>query len=384
MESTELSRYSRQIILPEIGVEGQERIKAARVLIIGMGGLGCPAGLYLAAAGIGTLGLAEFDTVEAHNLQRQILHDNAAVGSPKLDSAMSRIRALNPFVELRPHPEGVTSENAVSLFSEYDVIVDGTDNFPTRYRNNDAAFFARRPRVHGTIFQFEGQVTTFEPARTGPCYRCLFPEMPEPGSVPNCEEAGVFGALCGVVGSWQAMEALKLITGVGNPLHGRLQVIDALQGQMRSIQLKRDPDCPLCGEQATILSVQEENYVWQCSTAADSPGVHAPQFSMQVPQISVHEAARAVRDGAQLLDVREDFEWSIARIPGSLHLPMGNVPDALGTLPREQRILVMCHHGGRSQRVATFLLESGFTDIANVEGGIDRWAVEIDPALQRY
>lgn len=381
----ELSRYSRQIILPAIGVEGQERIRAGRVLVIGMGGLGSPVALYLAAGGVGTLGLADFDTVAAHNLQRQVLHDDARVGQPKLESAAARLRALNPGVQLELHAAGVSVDNALSLFEQYDVIVDGTDNFPTRYLNNDAAFLARRPLVYGSVFQFEGQVSVFHPAGGGPCYRCLFPSMPEPGTVPNCEEAGVFGALCGLVGSWQAMEAIKLLATAGTPLQGRLQIIDAFEGTTRAIRLKADPACPLCGQNPSIVALDPANYEWKC--APESPTSAAMSNSAEdrpLREISVQEAAQEMAEGALLLDVREAYELGIVQVAGSRHVPMQEIPHRLDELPRDTPILCLCHHGGRSLRVATFLHERGFPDIANVRGGIDRWAAELDPAMRRY
>lgn len=386
MGPEELARYSRHIILPEIGREGQERLRAAKVLIIGMGGLGSPAGLYLAAAGVGTLGLADFDTVEAHNLQRQILHDNDRVGTPKLESAMARLRALNPGVELIPHDQGVTVENAATLFARYDVIVDGTDNFPTRYLNNDAAFFAKRPLIYGSIFRFEGQVSVFAPHLGGPCYRCLFPEMPEPGSVPNCEQAGVLGALPGIVGSYQAMETIKWITGAGESLVGRLLVMDCLAMTHRTLRLKRDPDCPLCGDRSTIHELRTDSYEWSCATGAE-PNATCDMDGDYPTEISVEEAHRRLSANGErplLLDVREDYEREIAAIPGHHAIPMQEVPGRLSELPRDREIIVHCHHGGRSLQVTGFLRERGYTMAQNMKGGIDEWAVKIDPSLQRY
>lgn len=381
----ELSRYSRQIILPAIGIAGQERLRSSRVLLIGMGGLGSPAALYLAAGGVGTLGLADFDTVTTHNLQRQILHDDDRVNEPKLESAAARLKAINPGVALELHPQGVTAQNARELLSQYDVIVDGTDNFPTRYLNNDAAFLAKRPLVYGSVFQFEGQVSVFDPAGGGPCYRCLFPAMPEPGTVPNCEEAGVLGALCGMVGSWQAMEAIKLITRVGTPLRGRLQIIDALDGTVRSIRLKADPKCPLCGTHPSITSIDAKNYEWKCATEpAQSSSMLGQRPSSGIGEISVSTASVELSNGAILLDVREDYETAIAQISGSRQIPVHEIPQRLSELPREARILCLCHHGGRSLRVAKYLHDSGYSNVANVRGGIDRWAVELDAQLKRY
>ncbi len=386
MEPEELARYSRQIILPEIGREGQQRIRDARVLMIGMGGLGSPVSLYLAAAGVGTLGLAEFDVVEEHNLQRQIIHDHDRIGTPKLESAMDRLRALTPDIELIPHPEGVTVDNAVELFSRYDVIIDGTDNFPTRYLNNDAAKLAKKPLVYGSIFQFEGQVSVFAPHLGGPCYRCLFPKMPEPGTVPNCEQAGVFGALCGVVGSYQAMEALKLITGAGDTLMGRLLVIDALRMRHRTITLKRDRQCPLCGENPTIHSLKATNYEWACTPDAEMET--EPPMDTDYPiEVSLEEAySRLNGPGPRpiLLDVREDYEREIAAVKGHRAIPMQEVPMRLDALPKGEEILVMCHHGGRSLQVTLFLRNKGFEKVQNVRGGIDQWAAVYDPKMRRY
>ena len=385
MTPDELTRYSRQIILPGIGVDGQERLRNGRVLVIGMGGLGSPVALYLAAGGVGTLGLADFDTVATHNLQRQILHDDARVDTPKLESAMDRLRALNRGVQLESHPLGITPGNARELFAQYDVIVDGTDNFPTRYLNNDAAFFAKKPLVYGSVFQFEGQVSVFDPAGGGPCYRCLFPSVPEPGTVPNCEEAGVLGALCGMVGSWQAMEALKLLTGVGEPMRGRLQIIDTLAGEVRSIRLKPDPQCPLCGRHPRITTIEDGNYEWKCATEpAPSPSMSGSTNSADRSEVTVAEAAAEMAGGAILLDVRETYEVAIAKVAGSRDIPLRQIPERVNELPKDACILCLCHHGVRSLRVVRFLTDSGFTNVANVSGGISQWALQLDPAMRRY
>lgn len=384
MTPDELSRYSRQIILPQIGVDGQQTLRDSRVLLIGMGGLGSPAALYLAAAGVGTLGLADFDTVAGHNLQRQVLHDHARIGDPKIDSAADRLRALDPTIKLELHPAGVNTDNIVELFSKYDLILDGTDNFPTRYMNNDAATLANKPLVYGSVFQFEGQVSVFHPAGGGPCYRCLFPQMPEPGTVPNCEEAGVFGALCGVVGSWQAMEAIKVLTNTGEPLIGRLQIIDSLNGETRRIRLKPDPECPRCGTHPTITSIDASNYDWSCASEPENEPESMSQNPPTIREISVQEAAIEMKVGALLLDVREDFEHAIAQVEGSRLLPMSTLADAVDSLPKDQTILCLCHHGGRSLKVASFLAQKGFKDAVNVAGGIDQWSAQLDPSLARY
>ncbi len=385
LSPAELSRYSRHVLLDEIGVDGQRRLAGARVLVVGAGGLGSPAALYLAAAGIGTLGLADLDRVEEHNLQRQILHDTSAVGRPKVESAERRLAALNPHVRLQLHREGVTAANALALFSAYDLVVDGSDNFPTRYLANDAAYLARRPLIHGSIFKFEGQVTVFDPARDGPCYRCLFPDPPPPGSVPACGEAGVLGALCGVIGSLQALEAIKYLLGIGEPLRGRLLVVDALTLQIRTLNLRPDPACPLCGPHPRIREI---------AAAADQPGcaVTAPEDrrpgSAETPAEIPVEAARRLlespADHALLLDVREPFETQICRIEGGTHIPVRELAGRLAELPRDRRVLVLCHHGARSRQAAGFLRAHGFPAVSNIEGGIDAWAARVDPAMRRY
>ncbi len=381
----ELARYSRHVLLPGVGVEGQRRLAAAKVLVVGAGGLGSPVALYLAAAGIGTLGLADHDKVELHNLQRQILHDTAGVGRPKVESAAARLGALNPHLRLVTHPEGVTVANALALFSTYDLIVDGTDNFPTRYLNNDAAVLARRPLVYGSIFQFEGQVSVFDPARGAPCYRCLFPEPPPPGSVPNCGEAGVLGALCGTIGSLQALEALKFLLGVGEPLLGRLVVFDALALRFRTLNVRRDPACPVCGSSPRIHDLRPEAYTFGCAVppAAPAPEPAAPDVSPTEVDVATARDLLA-RGAAELLDVREPHEHAICRIAGGRLLPMREVPAALGSLPRDRPLLILCHHGGRSARVTQFLRANGLPHAINIRGGIDAWARELDPAMQRY
>ncbi len=390
LSPAELARYSRHILLPGVGVEGQRKLAAAKVLVVGAGGLGSPAALYLAAAGVGTIGIADFDKVEAHNLQRQILHDTASIGHPKVESAAARLAALNPHTRIVRHPEGATAANALRLFAGYDIVVDGTDNFPTRYLNNDAAVLARRPLVYGSIFQFEGQVSVFDPSRGAPCYRCLFPEPPPPGSVPNCGEAGVLGALCGTIGSLQALEAIKLILGIGEPLHGRLVVFDALAHRFRTLNVRRDPACPLCSTSPTIRELRPEAYAFGCATPAAAD--HAPAAGADTAdgdpapfEIDVATARAWLAAGdAALLDVREPHEHAICQIRGSRLLPMREVPASLDTLPRDRKLLVLCHHGARSARVTQFLRANGFARAINIRGGIDAWAAEIDSSLQRY
>ncbi len=393
LSAEETARYSRHIMLPEIGLEGQERLKQARVLVIGAGGLGSPAALYLAAAGVGTIGLADFDRVEAHNLQRQVLHATEDIGRAKTESAARHLRALNPHVRIAQHTGGVRPDNAVELFADHDLIVDGSDNFPTRYLNTDAAFFAKRPLVYGSIFKFEGQVTVFDPHAGGPCYRCLFPEPPPPGSVPNCGEAGVLGALCGMIGSAQAMEAIKRLAGIRDGLVGRLLVIDALAMSFRSLNLRKDPDCPLCGAHASIRTIEPQRYAGGCAVppaaepdpAGEQPAPARDETGPLPLEIDVQTAARLfARKGARLIDVREPFELNICRIDGATHIPMRRIAQHIEELPAGVPLLILCHHGARSMQVAQFLRARGFDRASNVGGGIDAWAREIAPDMQRY
>jgi len=409
----ELARYSRQLSLPGVGLEGQEKLRQARVLLIGLGGLGSPAALYLAAAGVGTLGLAEPDHIEPHNLHRQILHDTVGIGSPKLASASARLTNLNPGVTLREHPDGLTPANALALISGYDLVLDGADNFPARYLASDAATRAGRPIVHGSIFQFEGQVTIFDPTHGAPCYRCIFPRMPEPGTVPNCAEAGVFGALCGVIGSLMAMEALKLILGLGEPLRGRLLVFEALSATTRSVKIKRDPQCPCCGPMpaARIAALDPDLYVGSCPVVEDrrrkssntnerflrdlralnGPASQVTRSPLPDPanppmEIDVRSARAWLgsKNAPVVLDVREPFEVALCKLPGSLAIPLAQVPDNLSALPRDRPILVLCHHGSRSLSATKFLRAKGLNRSTSLRGGIHEWAEMFDPKMPRY
>jgi molybdopterin/thiamine biosynthesis adenylyltransferase/rhodanese-related sulfurtransferase len=376
LNDEERRRYSRHVMLPEIGVAGQERLKAARVLCLGAGGLGSPAALYLAAAGVGTIGLVDDDRVALSNLHRQLLHGTKDVGRPKTESARERLRDVNPQIEVRLHACRFESANAEEILRDYDLIVDGTDNFATRYLSNDVAVFARKPNVYGSIFRFDGQTTVFAPHLGGPCYRCLFPEPPPPGAVPSCAEAGVLGVLPGIVGTMQAAEALKLILGIGEPLIGRLVHFDALKMKFREFNLKRDPDCPVCGERPTIT--EPIDYETFCHGA--------PDLTKAVPQIPVRELERRMNLGQPfvLLDVREPFEFEMARIEGANLIPLGELPARWQELDREKEIFVFCHSGVRSERAAEFLRSAGFSKVANVAGGIDAWSEEIDPDVPRY
>lgn len=375
LSQDELLRYSRHLLLPEVGPEGQRRLKAARVLLVGAGGLGSPAALYLAAAGIGTLGIVDFDAVDLTNLQRQVLHGTSDVGTAKTDSAESRLHDLNPHVTVDKFSERLTSANAQGILGEFDVIVDGSDNFPTRYLVNDAAVLAGKPNVYGAIFRFEGQVSVFDAAR-GPCYRCLYSEPPPPGLVPSCAEAGVLGVLPGVIGSLQALEAIKLVLGAGESLVGRLLLFDALALRFRELRLQKDPGCPLCGAAPTIRELVD--YEVFC-------GVEPPAV------VSEREVAPAalrteLETGSPivLLDVREPHEWELVHLGGARLVPLGNLPGGAQDLDTRADIVTYCHHGARSLRALELLHAAGFSRVRSLAGGIDAWAREVEPGMLRY
>ncbi len=370
----ELQRYSRHLIMPEVTSEGQSRLKAARVLCIGAGGLGSPAALYLAAAGVGTIGIVDFDDVDLSNLQRQILHGTKDIGRGKLESARDRLHDINPQIELELHECRFSSENAPQLVSRYDVIVDGSDNFPTRYLSNDVCVFARKPNVYGSVFRFEGQTTVFASHLGGPCYRCLFPEPPPPDSVPNCAQAGVLGVLPGIIGMLQTIETLKLILGIGEPLIGRLLHFDALKVKFRELNLRRDPQCPVCGENPTIFAPID--YEQFCGVRDDGA----------LPGISPHDLKRRMDAGErfELIDVREPFEYEIAQIDGAKLIPLGEIAERLDELKREQPIIVHCHSGMRSAQAVRLLQQRGFAKVYNLEGGIDAWSDQVDPNVPKY
>lgn len=372
----EIRRYSRHLIMPEVGTEGQRKLKAGRVLMIGTGGLGSPLGLYLAAAGVGTLGLVDFDTVDASNLHRQVLFTDADIGRPKIEAAVERLHGVNPHIDLVPHEVRLESGNALELFEDYDIIVDGTDNFPTRYLVNDACVLTGKPNVYGSIFRFEGQVSIFWGAK-GPCYRCLFPEPPPPGLVPSCAEGGVLGVLPGIIGSLQANEVIKLILGEGEPMIGRLLLFDALRMRFRELSLKKDPDCPLCSEHPTQTELID--YQEFCGI----PGTH-PEMGEGF-EISVHDL-KAMMDEERdftLLDVRNPTEWQIGHIDGARLIPLHELPDRLGELDTADQLVVQCHSGQRSARATQLLREMGYRAV-NLAGGIDAWSAEIDPSVPRY
>jgi len=382
LSPAELARYSRHVLLPEIGQAGQTKLKNAKVLVVGAGGLGSPAALYLAAAGVGTLGIADFDTVEISNLHRQLLHHDGTLGQPKTHSAAQRLQQTNPLIEVVEHPEGITAENAVGVFQAYDVIVDGTDNFGARYLNNDAALRARRPLVFGSIYRFEGQVSVFAPHLGGPCYRCLFPEPPPAGSVPGCGEVGVIGALCGVIGSLQAMEAIKLITGAGDTLIGQLLLYDALQAHTQRLTFAHNESCGCQRPTDRLPALTADHY------AAATCSLDIAMSDSQHPLEITVAQTKAILDNSaypsRLIDVREPYEFEICRIEGAELIPMRQIPEHVATLPRDIHLLISCHSGGRSMRVVEYLRGQGFDAVTNVGGGIDAWAREIEPEMARY
>jgi sulfur-carrier protein adenylyltransferase/sulfurtransferase len=381
----ETLRYARHLVLPEVGPAGQRRLKQGRVLLIGAGGLGSPAALYLAAAGVGTLGLADFDVVDATNLQRQVLHGTSDVGRPKLDSAMDTIGEINPHVRVEPFADRLTSENALELVAMYDVVIDGTDNFPTRYLINDACVLQGKPNVYGSIFRFEGQNSLWWGGR-GPCYRCLFPEPPPPGMVPSCAEGGVLGVLPGIVGSIQALEAIKLLLGVGESLLGRLLIFDALALRFRELRLKKDPGCPLCGENPTIHELID--YEQFCGLKPMPGEASEMQETESTPEMSVGELKSALDDGERLtiIDVREPHEWDIGNLEayGARLIPLGELPERFGEIETDAPIVLQCRSGARSERALHFLRERGFSRLYNLRGGILAWSDEIDPSIPKY
>lgn len=377
----EIARYSRHLIMPEVTLEGQKRIKAASILCIGTGGLGSPIALYLAAAGIGRLGLIDFDVVDFSNLQRQILHGTDDVGRKKLNSAKDRIKAVNPNVQVDLHDCVFRSENAMQIVQDYDIVVDGTDNFPTRYLSNDVCVLAKKPNVYGSIFRFDGQCTVFAPHLGGPCYRCMFPEPPPPGMVPSCAEGGVLGVLPGIIGVLQAIEAIKLIIGIGDSLIGRLLSFDALKLRFREFKIRKDPKCPICGDHPTIHELID--YDQFCGIPqADAETAK----EMDVPTISPTELKARIDRNEKfvLVDVREPFEYEICNIPGSKLIPLGELPARLSELDSADDIVLHCKVGGRSAKALKVLQEAGFRKLSNLRGGITGWADEVDPSVPKY
>ncbi|MGB8354272.1 MAG: molybdopterin-synthase adenylyltransferase MoeB [Chthoniobacteraceae bacterium] len=377
----EIARYSRHLIMPEVTLEGQKRLKAASVLCIGAGGLGSPIALYLAAAGIGRMGLVDADIVDFSNLQRQILHGTKDVGRKKLNSARDRIREINPNVQVDLHDTYFRSDNAKELVAPYDIVIDGTDNFPTRYCSNDVCVLLKKPNIYGSIFRFDGQCTVFAPHLGGPCYRCMFPEPPPPGMVPSCAEGGVLGVLPGIIGVMQAIEAIKLIMGLGESLIGRLVHFDALKLKFREFKLRRDPKCPICGENPTIKELIDYEQFCGIPQAAAVEAAEEP-----IPVISVQELKRKLdaKEKFELVDVREPFEYDICRIPGSKLIPLGELASRMSELDSADEIVLQCKSGARSAKALKLLREAGFSKLNNLEGGIAAWADEVDPSMPKY
>jgi sulfur-carrier protein adenylyltransferase/sulfurtransferase len=381
LTNDEILRYSRHLIMPEVAMEGQQRLKAARVLCIGAGGLGSPLALYLGAAGVGTLGIVDFDVVDYTNLQRQIIHTTADVGRKKLDSAAEKLKAINPFLNIRKFETKLSSENALELFREFDIIADGTDNFPTRYLVNDACVLTGKPNVYGSIFRFEGQASVFA-TKDGPCYRCLYSEPPPPGLVPSCAEGGVLGILPGLVGVIQATEVIKLILGKGDPLIGRLLLVDALGMKFRELKLRKNPDCPACGTHRTITKLIDYNEF--CGIRGEEKSQEKP-VEAGISEIQVEELKRRLDAGEDLfvLDVREPHEYQICHINGHL-IPLGDLPKRVHELDSSREIVAHCRSGVRSAKAVAFLQQAGFTKVHNLAGGILAWADRVDPRMPKY
>jgi molybdopterin/thiamine biosynthesis adenylyltransferase/rhodanese-related sulfurtransferase len=378
LSNEEIRRYSRHLILPEFGMEGQRKLKQGSVLLIGTGGLGSPLALYLAAAGVGHIGLVDFDIVDESNLQRQIIHGTSTLGIRKTESAKMRLRDLNPHIDIATYDVQITSDNAFDLIRPYDVIVDGTDNFPTRYLTNDACVMLGKPNVYGSIFRFEGQATVFSPKHGGPCYRCLYPEPPPPGLVPSCAEGGVLGVLPGVVGTIQATEAIKLLTGIGEPLIGRLLLYDALAMRFRELKLRRNPDCPVCGDHPTVTELID--YQQFCGI---SPEEAHRDATIEMTPAEVADWLHS-DNPPFLLDVREPNEWEICHIPGAVRISVNELAERMNELDSAVEMVVYCRSGVRSARAVELLRQAGFRKVKNMAGGILRWSDEVDPSVPKY
>src|SRR5215472_2031952 len=376
LSKDEILRYSRHLIIPEVGIEGQQKLKAAKVLLIGAGGLGAPLGLYLSAAGIGTIGMVDFDVVDFTNLQRQVIHATQDVGKKKLDSAAEKMQAINPHLKIVKHEVALSSENALDILSNYDIIIDGTDNFPTRYLVNDACVLLHKPNVYGSIFRFEGQSTVFA-YPGGPCYRCLYPEPPPPGLVPSCAEGGVLGILPGTIGLIQATETVKLILGIGEPLVGRLLLYDALGMHFRELKLRRNPECPVCGDHPTITKLID--YQQFCGIPAQEPKVTESEIDVTEVKAKLDRG-----DDFVLLDVREPHEYRIASIPGAKLIPLGEVPKHLDEFDKNADIVIHCKSGMRSAKACGIFRQAGFEHVRNMKGGILAWSDQVDPAVPKY
>jgi sulfur-carrier protein adenylyltransferase/sulfurtransferase len=374
----EIRRYSRHLIIPDVAMDGQKRLKNAKVLCVGAGGLGSPALMYLAAAGVGTLGIIDFDVVDESNLQRQVIHGQSDIGRSKAESARDSVREINPLVNVVLHTERLDSSNAMSIFTPYDLIVDGTDNFATRYLVNDACVLSGKPYVWGSIYRFDGQASVFW-AEHGPCYRCLYPEPPPPGMVPSCAEGGVLGVLCASIGSIQVTEAIKVLTGVGDPLVGRLMIYDALEMTYRAVKVRKDPECPLCGKNPTITELID--YEQFCGTVSDEAQLAAASSTITATEL------KAMQDKGEdflLVDVREPAEWEIVRIPGAVLIPKGDLPGRLSELPQNKPVVMYCKTGIRSAETLALLKNAGFKDAVHVQGGVTAWATQVDNTAPVY
>ncbi len=380
LSKDEILRYSRHLIMPEVGMEGQLKLKRAKVLLIGTGGLGAPLGLYLAAAGVGRIGLVDFDVVDFTNLQRQVIHGTKDVGRKKLDSAADTMHDINPFVQIDKHEAAITSENAFDIMRDYDIVVDGTDNFPTRYLVNDACVLLGKPNVYGSIFRFEGQATVFA-YQDGPCYRCLYPEPPPPGLVPSCAEGGVLGILPGTIGLIQATETVKLILGIGEPLVGRLLLYDALGMRFRELKLRKNPDCPICGEHRTITQLIDYNQF--CGIPEQAPAPSAGLVEGEIDPLEV-KAKISLGDPFVLIDVREPHEYQIAHIPYAKLIPLGDLPKRVNELNSADEIVAHCKSGMRSAKAVEFLKQAGFKKVKSMKGGILAWSDKVDPTVPKY
>ena len=383
LSNAEIKRYSRHLIMPEVGLAGQKKLKAASVLCVGTGGLGSPLAMYLAAAGVGKLGVVDFDVVDYSNLQRQLLHHTPDVGRSKIQSAVDKLRAINPTIEIVAHETMFTAENALDIARQYDIIADGTDNFPTRYLVNDVSVLLDIPNVHASIFRFEGQASVFY-AKEGPCYRCLYPDPPPPGEVPSCAEGGVLGILPGLLGTIQATEVIKLILGIGEPLIGRLLLFDALSMSTRTVRLRKNPNCPICGEHPTIHELI--NYEEFCGVPIGGEAPEADQTDLRW-QISPREVESKLQSGDAnfvLVDVRDPHEWEIGHIEGAHLIPLGDLPARMHELDSRNDIVLQCRSGVRSMKALNMLRDAGFTRLKNMTGGILAWADEVDPEMPKY
>jgi adenylyltransferase/sulfurtransferase len=378
----EIKRYSRHLIMPEVGIDGQRKLKNSSVLCVGAGGLGAPTTMYLAAAGVGQLGIVDYDVVEFSNLQRQIIHSTETVGRKKLDSARDRLHAINPEIEITPHEMILSSENALDLMRQYDIVVDGTDNYPTRYLVNDACVLLGKPNVYGSIFRFEGQASVFDSLR-GPCYRCLYEEPPPPGLVPSCAEGGVLGVLPGIIGCIQAMETVKLILDAGDSLIGRLLLFNAMAMTFREVKLRKNPECPICGPRRTIDKLIDYNQFCGLPSTEELEKHEAEQSAWEIEADDLKQ--KLDRNEVTLVDVREPHEWQICRIEGSKLIPLGELPNRMNELPLEGELVLLCHIGVRSMRALEFLRDhAGLRRLKNLRGGIDAWSQSVDPSVPRY